>query len=180
MSDKQQIIFFIGPDKTGKTNIAKALAVCLNVPYFKASSEHTSFCSKRELFINQLRYADMRVFDLINQTKLSVIFDRGYPCEYVYSKVTKRDTDHAMLRAEDDAYASIDAKIIFCYRSSYDGLCDDIDETINSDKLKELSDEYFAFVDTYTKCKVLKLCVDSQNLTEQVSRILKFLTDARS
>ena len=173
---KQQIIFFVGPDKTGKTNIAKAVSASSGVPYFKASSEHASFMNKRDLFINQLRYADMRVFDLIKQTGLSVIFDRGYPCEYVYAAVTGRQTDLEMLRLEDDSYASIDAKIVFCYRSSYDNLCDDIDPTIDSKKLQELSDRYCEFIDKFTHCKVMKLCVDDENLSEQSDRVLAFMS----
>lgn len=176
----QQIIFFVGPDKTGKTNIAKALAQRLNIAYFKASSEHNSFANKRELFLNQLRYADMRVFDLIKQTNLSVIFDRGYPCEYVYSAVTNRETDHKMLRLEDDSYASLDAKIIFCYRTTYENLCDDIDPSINSEKLQELSDAYARFISEFTRCRTLKLCVDSENLEQQISTITKFLEDCQT
>ena len=59
---KQQIVFFVGPDRCGKTEISKATSAAIGVPYFKASSEHDSFLSskvtKREAFLNQLRYAD--------------------------------------------------------------------------------------------------------------------------
>lgn len=175
-TSKQHVIFFVGPDKTGKTNIAKAVSKISGVPYFKASSEHGSFLNKRDLFINQLRYADMRVFDLIKQTGASVIFDRGYPCEYVYAAVTNRETDLEMLRLEDDSYASIGAKIVFCHRTTYDNLSDDIDPTIDSKKLQELSDCYDEFISKFTRCKVLKLCVDDENLITQVRAVLNFMS----
>ena len=166
---------FVGPDKTGKTNIARAVSETLKIPYFKASSERSTFCDDRSQFIEQLRHADMRAFDLIKQTGVSVVMDRAYPCEYAYSAVTGRPTDLEMLRAEDDAYASIGAVIVLCYRTSYAGLRDDLDESIDAAKLWELTRAYFTFAEKFTKCRVLKLCVDSEDLQSQVSQVITFV-----
>lgn len=177
---KQLILFFVGPDMCGKTQIAQEVAKVTGVPYFKATSEHTSFLSSRvsknDQFLNQLRFADPRVYDLLRQTKHSVVFDRGFPCEYVYSRVLGRETDMVMIKHMDEAWASLDARIIFCHRSKYDGIVDDLDPTINASALNELHVTYLDFLE-FTKCKVLELNVDDEDLKREVTDILAYLQE---
>jgi hypothetical protein len=174
----QRLIFFVGPDMCGKTEIAKAVSRELNVPYFKATSEHTSFLSSRvsknDQFLNQLRFADPRILDILRQTGHSLVFDRGYPCEYAYSKVFNRETDTIMLQHIDEGYAALGAKIIFCHRSSYAGIIDDLDPTITEELLSKLHNTYYDFLQT-TKCKALWLNVDDENLEREVNEIKAFV-----
>ena len=174
----QQIVFFVGPDMSGKTQIAKELARRTGVPYFKATSEHDSYLSskvtKRDLFLNQMRYADPRVFDILKQTGHSIIFDRGFPCEYAYSRVFNRETDTTMLKHMDDMWATIDARVIFCHRSSYEGIIDDLDANINARILESIHAEYENFF-VWSSCKHLKLNVDDENLEREVSEIRAWL-----
>jgi len=164
---------------SGKTQIAQELSRRTDIPYFKASSEHGAYLSskveKRDLFLNQLRYADPRVADLLKQTKQSVIFDRGYPCEWVYSKVMARDSDATMLFHLDDVWSDMGAKIVLCHRSSYLGIVDDLDPKINSHTLDALHDEYWHFANHVTKCQVHKLNVDDENLDREVDEVIKFM-----
>lgn len=170
----QRILFFVGPDMCGKTQIAQALSRVIDVPYFKATSEHASYLSGPNQFINQLRYADMRVFDMLKQTGHSVIFDRGYPCEFVYSKAFGRETDERVLALEDESYASLGAKVVICHRSSYEGIQDDLDSNIKESKLQELHNLYQEFA-AWTKCDVLNLNVDDEELEREVADVLKFI-----
>jgi len=174
----QYIVFFVGPDMCGKTQIAQAVAKQVGVPYFKASSEHDSYLSskvsKREAFLNQMRYADPRVFDILKQTHYSMIFDRGYPCEYAYSAVMGRETDMTMLLHMDEMWSTINAKIVFCNRSSYDGIVDDLDSSIQSPTLAKLHEVYEEFL-MWTKCKYLSLNVDDENLEREVADVTKFM-----
>ncbi len=178
MNTKQTIVMFVGSDMTGKTQIAKELSRITFVPYFKATSEHTTFLSSRystnDQFLNQLRFADPRVFDLLRQTGHSVIFDRAYPCEFSYSKVLGRETDLKMLHHVDESWASIGTKIVFCHRSSYKGIVDDLDPTIEEKHLQQLHDAYEEFIG-WTKCQVLRLNVDDENLDREVNEVMKFI-----
>lgn len=167
----QRVIFLCGPDMCGKTQIAKRLSDELCVPYFKASSEHSVYLDNKTQFVNQLRYADPRVADLLQQTGHSVIFDRGYPCEWVYSSVFKRQTDLEALRLLDEAYAAMNALIVICVRSTYDNIVDDLDPNIDSQKLEEISSAYMRFA-TWTKCDTLILNVDDENLEREVVAII--------
>jgi len=174
----QRIVFFVGPDMCGKTQIAQEVALRSGIPYFKATSEHTSFLSSRveknDQFLNQLRFADPRVYDLLRQTRHSVVFDRGYPCEYAYATVLGRTTDHTMLKHMDDAWASLGSKIIFCHRSTYDGICDDLDPSINAKTLQLLHDAYEEFL-SRSGCRVLRLNVDDEDLTREVHDVQRFM-----
>ena len=175
---KQKLIIVVGPDMCGKTEIAKELARRLSVPYFKATSEHTSFLSSRvsknDQFLNQLRFADPRVLDILRQTGHSVVFDRGFPCEYAYSVVMNRETDIVMLRHLDEAYARLGAVVVFCRRSSYEGITDDLDPTIGQELLDKLDAAYEGF-SGWTKCKLLKLNVDDEDLDREVKEIIEFM-----
>jgi hypothetical protein len=174
----QQILFFCGPDRCGKTQIAKELSKRIGMPYFKASSEHKTFLTKdatKNLFLDQLYHADPRVLDLLKQTGYSVIFDRGFPCEWVYSNVFRRETDVPFLIRMDEEWASIGAKIIFCHRSSYAGIVDDLDPSINEAKLKKIDLLYQMYLTHTTKCDYLVLNVDDENLDREVAEIIEFL-----
>lgn len=173
---RQHVVFLVGPDMCGKTNIATAVAARTTIPYFKASSEHGTYLKKKDLFINQLRYADMRVHDLLRQTCHSVIFDRGYPCEWAYSQVFDRKTDMKVLAALDAAYAALGAWVIVCRRKSYAGIVDDIDAGITEKVLQRLDAKYEEFIG-WTQCKTLSLYVDDEDLEREVSDIIKFIQE---
>ena len=174
----QRLIFFVGPDMVGKTEISKEVSQRLGIPYFKATSEHTSFLSSRvsknDQFLNQLRFADPRVLDILRQTGHSVVFDRGFPCEYAYSWVMGRDTDKVMLEHLDEAYARLGAVVVFCHRSSYAGIRDDLDPTINEEMLIQLHIAYQEFA-KWTKCRLLRLNVDDENLDREAREVIQFV-----
>jgi deoxyadenosine/deoxycytidine kinase len=177
---RQHVVFFVGPDMCGKTEIAKATAASLDVPYFKASSEHDSYLSskvtRREVFLNQLRYADPRVFDVLKQSGYSLVFDRGFPCEWVYSRVFNRETDLTMLQHMDEMWSTIDARVVFCHRSSYEGIVDDLDSKITAQVLRDIHVEYENFF-VWSKCRHLSLNVDDEDLTREVADVTRFLTE---
>lgn len=175
----QKVIFVCGPDRCGKTEISKEISKRTGVPYFKASSEHNSFLtsrvSKNDLFLNQLRFADPRVFDLLKQTGHSTVFDRGFPCEYSYSSVFGRETDIDMIHKMDEMWASLGARIIFCHRSSYTGISDDLDPSVNSEVLQRIHNAYLDFL-SWTKCNSLCLNVDDENLDREMQDIARWLS----
>lgn len=173
---RRNIFFFVGPDMCGKTQIANAWAERHGLPYFKASSEHESFLKNRQSFLTQLQTADPRVLDLLTQTGYGVVFDRGYPCEKAYSSVYNRETDDAMLRFIDDGYASIGAVVVFCHRSSYRGIIDDLDASIDESMLQVIHNAYEVFLKT-TKCDVVRLNVDSHDLELELREIERQLGD---
>lgn len=170
----QLVLLCGGPDMCGKTNILRELEKRLNVPYFKASGEHENFLTAQNRFLNDLRYADPRVVDILNQTKMSILVDRAYMCEWVYSAYFDRETDVTMLRKMDDAYAKLGAKILICTRKSFAGIKDDLDSKLEEVALQKISVLYAKFV-KWTKCQTYTLYVDDEDINREISEIMTFL-----
>lgn len=172
---RQQIIVLDGPDMCGKTQIARELSHRTGVPYYKASDEHQAFVGKQDYFVNSLKYSDTRLVDFIRQTETSVIFDRCWPSEFVYAKFFDRPTDLETLWEIDRRYAQLGAKIIFCTRTSFEGIHDDLKpDWIGPHELERLNSLYQDFA-MMTKCEIKWLIVDDENLDREVTEIQKFL-----
>lgn len=172
---KQQIIIFVGPDKCGKSTIAKELSLRTGIPYFKASTEHEAFQGGQDRFINDLLYADPRAIDILRQTGASIIMDRGYPCEAVYSKFYNRPTNNSAIDRIDAGYAHMGTLIIFCTRSDFTGWHDDLDESIDSHELENISTLYEAYLRNRSMCPWLKLTVDDGDIERQIHDIERFI-----
>src|SRR3954464_5618431 len=93
---EQWRIIFDSPDGTGKTNIAQALAKELRVPYFRMGSQHDNWRARK--FKEALEFDQTYISEFLSQTKHSVIIDRAYPSEWVYSRVYGRETNEEVLR----------------------------------------------------------------------------------
>jgi hypothetical protein len=175
----KKIIFLSSPDMTGKTQIAKKLSEIYNLPYYKASTEHSAFIKNQSRFINDIQWSCPARLDLLNQQIEQgfingIVYDRGYPCEWVYSRFFNRKTDDESIFWLDEQYAKLGSYIIIPYRTSYEGIQDDLDPTITSEKLKKLDDLYVEFM-KLTKCKTLRLCVDDEDLNREIKDIKNFI-----
>ena len=179
----QHIVIFDGPDMCGKTAIATELSRQINVPYFKASSEHKTFLKdcgddrdwqEPPDFLHQLRHADPRMLDFLRQTGHSVIFDRAYPSEVVYSALFHRQTDLDAVIELDKGYADLDAKFILCARRSYDGIHDDLKPDMGPETLRQQHELYLDFFKA-TRLRSMLLYTDDQNLPKQIAAIRDFL-----
>lgn len=156
---KQKIFCIEGGDKIGKTSLIKELSKYLNIPSYKAKNEQLDFVSSQDKFLQHLYWSDTRQLDLLEQVGFSIIFDRAFPSEWVYSRFYNRKTDDVQLFKNDERYAALNTKIVFCYRNSYIGLQDDLDPKLNSENLQKIHNLYEQFLQ-FTKCEVIKLCLD--------------------
>jgi len=164
-------IAFIGPDMTGKSNIAKALSDDLNIPVFKNTGEWKTRLSSEDYFVSLLRFGGPFLMDFIKQTNVSVIMDRFYPCELVYSKAFGRSTDMDVIEWMDDQFSKVDGKFIICLKKDYRGLVDDTyPDELPTEKLISLDKLYKDFYE-YTKCDAHILYTDDLNLERQLSYI---------
>ena len=168
-------VAFIGPDMTGKSNIAAELSSQLDIPVFKNSGEWKTQLDSPEYFLNLLRYGGPFLMDFIRQTDASVILDRFYPCELVYSQAFERATDLEAVSWMDANFASANGKFIICLRKDYSGLVDDqYPDQLPTSMLKRLDALYRKFYDT-TTCECLILETDDMNLKNQIKKIKMFL-----
>ena len=170
---RQRIIIFDGPDMCGKTEMAHEISRRIDVPYFKNKNEWTFFENDTSYFKNALTYGDPYFASYLEQTGTSVIMDRWYPSEWVYSKAFTRSTNLDALTHVDEVAASLGAVIIIPYRTSYDGLVDQF-ESVTPAKMAEIEMLYKAFA-VWTKCEVFWLNVDDEDLERETTQILEFL-----
>ena len=169
------IVAFIGPDMTGKSNIAEGLSGDLGIPVFKNTYEWKTELDSEDYFVNLLRFGGPFLMDFMKQTNPSVILDRFYPCELVYSKAFKRETDTKAVAWMDNEFSKIGGKFIICLKRDYEGLIDDVyPDQLPTEKLVELDSLYRDFHST-TACESLVLYTDDMDLERQVAEIKQFL-----
>lgn len=175
MVKKQKIVILVGPDRCGKTNIIEELSKRTNIPTFKAKVQREFFVGDRSNFLPFLKYGETTILDMVEQTGQSVLFDRLWPCEWVYSRCFGRQTDDHIVRKLDERYAALNALIVICHRKSYQGIVDDDDPSIKQETLEKLDKLYHEFAaQAITRCEFLQ--VDNEDLDEEVKQILDWMT----
>lgn len=171
---KQQLVILVGPDRVGKTNIINELSYRTGIPTFKAKVQREFFVGNRDNFLPFLRYGETTILDMVEQTGQSVLFDRLWPCEYVYSRCFGRATDDDVVKKLDERYAALDALIVVCHRESYEGIEDDDDPSIKRETLEKLDALYREFaLQAKTRCEFLK--VDDEDLNREVEQIITWM-----
>ena len=164
-----------GPDRCGKTEISKAIAKTLNHSYFKNSGEWAEKLTSESYFKNVTTYGAPLMTELLCQVRPQIILDRYYPSEWVYSRVFNRGTNDAVLTKVDQLFADAGGRIILCRRKSYTGLKDDLHEYVDEIVLRQLDEKYAEFSE-WTKCPVMTLWVDDEDLDRELKDVLQWLS----
>ena len=167
----QRIILFEGPDMTGKTQMAQALSAELSIPYWKCEREWTAFKGDPAYFRRTVRYGDEYFLSYLRASKASIVKDRGFPSEWVYARALGRESDDAAVMHIDESYAALGAVIVLSRRSSYAGLADDLfPSDLDSEQLTRIDALYAEFA-AWTKCRIVNINVDDQNLERELAEI---------
>lgn len=167
----QKVIIFDGPDGCGKTHIGKALSQETGIPYFKNSDEHKYFLNDPKYFIHAIRYVDTYFTSYLEVSKASVILDRAWPSEWIYSQVLGRTTDLGVLRELDSRHAALGTYIIIPHRSSYSMMKDDYEQV--SKNIDKIHNYYMEFAE-WTRCNCLTMNVDDEDLIRELSVVKRF------
>lgn len=166
----QKVVIFEGPDNTGKSHIGKELSRLTGITYFKNADEHRYFLSDPKYFIHAIRYVDTYFTSYLEASNASIILDRAWPSEWIYSQALGRTTDFRTLRELDERHAAMGTHIVITWRRDYSLKKDDYDQVNNNiDKIHQL---YMEFAE-WTKCKTLLLNVDDENLEREIAEIRK-------
>ena len=168
----QLIVALEGPDRCGKSNIAQALARYFDVPYFRYDKQHSHFVTPGA-FRQATELIEPWQVSFLEQTGHSVVMDRCYLSERVYSRVYHRETCDELLEEIDQRFADLNARLIVPMRHDY-SVCEP-DEVIEQSKLREIHDEYFRALD-WTKCSWTRIYVDSygSDLDREMSELLAY------
>lgn len=176
--DRQTILIFGGPDKCGKTTIAKEMARQLQIPYFKPAHQQIIAETSPETFALQTRHGEPKLLDFVQQTGYSVIMDRSFPCDWVYSKVLGRETAWNAIQLLDEAYATLNAKLIFCVKTKtgYERPIPDSWKKITNDVLRDLDAHYRVYARD-SAMDALVLDTTDEDLFRQTNAIRNFIQE---
>ena len=155
--------------------MAQELSRRINVPYFKNRDEHKYFLADPSYFLHAARYVDTYFASYLEVTDVSIILDRAWPSEWVYSQALGRPTDMGILRELDERHSELGTRIIIPYRTDYSKCVDDY-EIVNQN-IQKISDLYQEF-QAWSKCSSLLLCVDHENLELEMNETMEFLQES--
>ncbi len=159
-----------GPDGVGKTEIAKEMSHRYMFDYFKMNSEIDNWQGKK--FKEELLFGERRQMQLIHQLGIEMVQDRGYPSEWVYSRVLGRETDDGFLYDVDSFYAAHETLIVMPLMRNYDLARKD--DLVERPLLERLHDTYLDF-EEWTECHVVKMYVDELGFS--INAEMAFLED---
>ena len=170
----QRIVIYDGPDSCGKSEMAKELSRRLGISYFKNADEHRYFLKDPSYFLNAIRYVDTYFTSYLESSGASIILDRAWPSEWIYSQALGRKTDFDLLRELDNRHAKLGTVIVIPSRSSYVKMRDDY-ESINNN-IDTIDTLYHEFA-IWTKCIVIKLNVDDEDMDREMRETMQQLID---
>jgi len=167
----QQIIIIEGHDGGGKTTISKELSNILNIPRFKYTQCEEHFAAKYDFLLRT--YFDQSMFiEFLEQTGYSIILDRCYPSEWVYSKVFARPMDEIFIDELDKKYAKLNTKIVICEKKNFIG--EFKDDYVKISEIVSIKKIYRRFIN-FTECETLLLDTAKQDLNGDIKKIIKFI-----
>lgn len=135
----QHALFIVGPDGSGKTEVSTALSRLTGLPRFKCPSEKEWFTGRS--FVGHLGF-DLLLPDFVEQTGRGFISDRGWPCEWVYSRAFGRKTDDALIDRVAEKWRYRGGRVVILGRRSYKSIEDDL---VPTDMLPRIHDLYQEF-----------------------------------
>lgn len=165
----QKLIIWEGCDGCGKTNIAAAVSERLGIPVYKSGLEDQMFHDKDSQYL-VLRHGNYEMIKLLDVTNSSVMFDRFFPSEWVYSQVFDRQQDLDTVLALDKYWSQLGGKIIWLDKPNIE----ENDELVPRSKYNEIRKKYKEYM-KLTKCDVLYLDTTDRDLEKQVDLISKFI-----
>ena len=171
------IIFMEGPDGTGKSNIAEALADKYKMKVYKNDAEFRLYNEdSTNKFINLLRYSGPAEYHMVKLLRPDIIFDRNYISEYAYSKAFNRETDLALIKAFDSLYSKLNSMVIYCYKKEYKNYKDNF---IDLEKINEIDLAYRLYFNTINTLPIYMIDTTTENLPEQVRLLSAFIEKRR-
>ena len=161
-----------GCDKTLKSLFAERLTHLLHVPTYKNKGEWSSKLDSSTYWRDLLEFGGTFLIDFMEQVRPSVILDRFYPSEWVYSQVFNRETNFEVLRWMDERFNAMGGIIILFRRRSYQGFVDDLHVEIDATMLERLDAKYEEFK-SWTKCRVVEVWLETEDLQKETDYIIQ-------
>ena len=159
---EQNVIIF---ESCAHSNYAELMDRCsneLHIPIFNPDTNK----SKHEFITNSIEYIDPYIVNFLKQTKNSVIFNRKYPSQYVYSNVDNLDINSDIFAKIDSLYSEMGTTIIFCYKTQF--------EDVNIKQLHDKTYTHYINFFNNSMCKILPIDI-SEKIYKNVTKIISYI-----
>jgi len=167
---KQTIIILIGHDTSGKSSIAKELSKKLNLPIWKMKTPKHFW----DPIVAQ-RYSQETITQITEQTNVSYISDRGFPCDWMYSKLFARSFDYEKAIDTDIRFSKMNTLIVLCYKTKDKFLHDEEDKDfVSINDYQKMTNIYLDYLNQ-TQCRYIKINTNNENITNQINEIVKHI-----
>lgn len=168
---KKRIFIFVGPDRSGKTTIAKELASRLGLQYFKNKLEAMAFSEELTDFTQLTRYTALYMTQILEQCDFAggIVLDRFTPCEYAYGPVFEREIEEDVIFAADEKLAELDAILVLCYNPKIQ-IDNWDDEFVKYTNYNKILDRYLEYCKR-TKMRHVILDTSDEDIDAQLNRI---------
>lgn len=164
---KQNIIIFVGHDRSGKSTIAQELSKRTGIPYFKVQRDKHKWDPAANL-----QYLTGGITQFIEQTKASVILDRWHPCDYTYSNLFNREVDMNIVNEIDDKLSNMDALIVCCFKDEEQYEFDEEDKDfVNPSMYSDMTMLYRNYLMTHSECRYIFINTSDRDLEGQLKVI---------
>lgn len=174
MKQKKNLrIILEGPDGCGKTTIAYYLSKELNIPIFKNQRTRNTLYNNEDdsnQFLSLLKWGVSEQLELIKQCDVSLIFDRLFPSEYVYSRVYMRNLYDDLVHQYDLTWHKMNGIIIFLDRKQLTKR----DELVHSNEYNDIRMYYQEYREK-TYCKNLFIDTSDEKYKNHVKIIKDFI-----
>lgn len=168
---------FGGPDRSGKTTIARALSEMVGAQYYKNTEQRRFFEKRPNDFILLLEYHGPAFLHFLENVTIpgGVVIDRFTPCEYAYAMAFGRTTNIPLILDIDQRLAQLGFVFVFCFKTVYKLWDEDL---VPREKVKDLIFHYMNYA-RVTAMPTICLDTTDENLTQQLidistRRILSF------
>lgn len=171
----EKIIFFEGPDKSGKSTIAEVLARKLNLPYIPSETAQNQGDYYNDLVYGELKLAKFLVQLSDGGQSISFVKDRNWISELIYGTVYGRKVCYETLARLDELYANLNTYVIVCIKNDNKYNLEGEPELVLENHQK-LHNKYINwFYETESKYPKLLLNTSDQTLNNQISIIKQFI-----
>lgn len=168
----QVILILEGLDKTGKSFLARALNKSLNVPIYKGTSAPKTKEELRTLDRREIVRVDLNTLhEFLKQTQHSVIIDRLFLSELVYSKVYHRPVDEAFLWDVDKQFAELGTIVIYCMTTPEHLKKRFVEEKIVNINNTATIMSHYAYALTKTQCAVIRYLSEATPIDSVVQQV---------
>ncbi len=171
---KPRVIFIEGPDRAGKTHIAKAIAEKYGLAYWKNDDNAEYETPTPDAFANTLKYHYAKLptmCKLFMSHGSGVVFDRNYISEWVYSKFFERDTHENIIEDLERKYTEMGAVVIYCTKdyTNFD------DKYIAIENIADIKFWYNEYFNRKRSLPMIWLDTTSEDLNDQMKSIDNWL-----